>query len=430
MLLSIDNFKSIEHVADVDLSGLTVLAGVNSSGKSSLIQALLLLKQTLCTSSNDMLNLAGPYVYASSVMDLMHNKRSGIMRFSLALFPAEIVKSDLEDFREMGYDLDSFKIDVAFKVSSENYTVSEFRIILCHKDGQKSEMMLKLRPRKGTYDLSSKGVALLNKLEDLKLDKYSFANFFPVFAAKGSEIHNLTLFKASRELLRHSLERLVYIAPLRVAPVLARTYNMDVESHHVLPDGENTRFIIDSISGNTELIGLLKYWICKRFQLAKDISIVKETGKRYRALITTNEGLKVDLMHMGFGLSQILPIVTQGCISVKGSTLIVEDPDVHMHPSIQAAMADFFIFLSLEKGVTVLIETHSDHFITRIRRRVAEGGVPTSDIHLIFVENEYGESIYQSIPLSNKGKLEGSMPNGFLDSLDADFRAIIKAGLK
>lgn len=309
------------------------------------------------------------------------------------------------------------------RLGSENYTVSEFRIILCHKDGQKSEMMLKLRPRKGTYDLSSKGVALLNKLEDLKLDKYSFANFFPVFAAKGSEIHNLTLFKASRELLRHSLERLVYIAPLRVAPVLARTYNMDVESHHVLPDGENTRFIIDSISGNTELIGLLKYWICKRFQLAKDISIVKETGKRYRALITTNEGLKVDLMHMGFGLSQILPIVTQGCISVKGSTLIVEDPDVHMHPSIQAAMADFFIFLSLEKGVTVLIETHSDHFITRIRRRVAEGGVPTSDIHLIFVENEYGESIYQSIPLSNKGKLEGSMPNGFLDSLDADFRA-------
>lgn len=184
MLLSIDNFKSIEHVADVDLYGLTVLAGVNSSGKSSLIQALLLLKQTLCTSSNDMLNLAGPYVYASSVMDLMHNKRSGIMRFSLVLFPAEIVKSDLEDFREMGYDLDSFKIDVAFKVSSENYTVSEFRIILCHKDGQKSEMMLKLRPRKGTYDLSSKGVALLNKLEDLKLDKYSFANFFPGICCK------------------------------------------------------------------------------------------------------------------------------------------------------------------------------------------------------------------------------------------------------
>ena len=90
MLLSIDNFKSIEHVVQVDISDLTVLAGANSSGKSSLIQALLLLKQTLNSSSSQMLNLNGPYVYANTLMDLMHNKKGGDMKFGLILSGNEL----------------------------------------------------------------------------------------------------------------------------------------------------------------------------------------------------------------------------------------------------------------------------------------------------------------------------------------------------
>ena len=94
MLLSVYNFKSIEEVVDVDISNLTVLAGVNSSGKSSLIQALLLLKQTLTSSKSDMLNLEGPYVYADSLLDLIHNKRNGDMKFVLKLSKDEFISAD------------------------------------------------------------------------------------------------------------------------------------------------------------------------------------------------------------------------------------------------------------------------------------------------------------------------------------------------
>lgn len=175
---------------------------------------------------------------------------------------------------------------------------------------------------------------------------------------------------------------------------------------------------------------MVKEWICDRFHLANEIDVVKDSGKLYRVVVTTNEKVKVDLMHVGFGLSQILPIVVQGSISKDGALMIVEDPEVHMHPSIQASMADFFIYLCLEKNVNVLVETHSDHFITRLRRRVAEKEISPEKIHLIFVEHEEGASEYQTISMSETGRLEGMMPKGFMDSLDNDFKAIILANRK
>lgn len=423
MLLSVDNFKSIEHVVNVDVSGLTVLAGVNSSGKSSLIQALLLLKQTLNSTSSEMLNLSGPYVYANSLFDLMHNKRSGEMRFVVNLTGEEIdgrtfTRSDKTENR-----LDSLEISVSFRVRQDSYLLSEFKLKSKFKNGEVENLLLRRWPKKNAYDLITDEYTL----KSLVLDSYSFANFFPVFVRDENTIHDLTYVKQTREALIDYLNKVVYIAPLRVAPVLTRSFQTDVERRYVLPDGENTRFILDMMSERKDDFNLVKQWICDRFELARDLNIVKESGKLYRVVVTTNEGVKVDLMHMGFGLSQILPIVTQGCISQPDSLMIVEDPDVHMHPSIQAAMADFFIFLCLKHKVSLLVETHSDHFITRIRRRIAEKEIQPDKIHLIFVMNDFGASEYKSIPLSDAGRLEGSMPPRFLDTRDTDFKAIIEA---
>lgn len=419
MLISVENFKSIEQVVAVDISNLTVLAGVNSSGKSSLIQALLLLKQTLNFSSNEMLCLNGPYVYADSLFDLMHNKKLGNMKFVLSLTEKEL--SGLGT--SFPYAVDSIEISVSFRVRSDSYVLSEFRINLISDDFLRGGFSIVRRARKPTYDVYADS----SEIKDVELDNYSFANFFPIFANKDGNTYKFGLVKAVRDMLVAYFDKIVYIAPLRVAPVLARTYQTDVETKYVLPDGENTRFILDKMSGDRERLNLVKEWLCNRFRLAKDIKVVKESGELYRVVVTSNEDVKVDLMHMGFGLSQILPIITQGCISSPNSLLIVEDPDVHMHPSIQAAMADFFIFLCRDRHVSVLVETHSDHFITRIRRRIAEKEMPFSDVHLIFVINEFGSSIYKSILLSDGGRLEGSMPPGFLDTRDSDFKAILEA---
>lgn len=429
MLLSIDNFKSIEHVVGLDISDLTVFAGINSSGKSSVIQALLLLKQTLNSSTSDTLNLNGPYVFANSLLDLIHNKKNGTIKLSLTISKIELGGTPIYRYlREPSKGVDKLSLSVSFKVKSDgSYIISEFVLSLYLANGENIDRKLIWRPLKKVYDLIEDG----KTLKDIVVDSYSFVNFFPVFVKHADKSLDLSIMKATRETLVMVLERISYIAPLRVAPVLSRTYQTDVESRFVLPDGENTRFILDRIShDDNEAFAIVKEWICNRFHLAREINVIKDTGKRYRVVLTTNEGVKVDLVHMGFGLSQILPIITQGSISNPGALMIVEDPDVHMHPTIQAAMADFFIYLCEERKVNVLIETHSDHFITRLRRRVAEKVISAQKVHLIFVEHESGASEYQTIPMTNTGRLEGEMPTGFMDSLDNDFRAIILANRK
>lgn len=431
MLLSIDNFKSINHVVEVDVSDLTVLAGVNSSGKSSLIQSLLLLKQTLNSSSSEMLNLNGPYVYANSLMDLMHNKKTGKMKFALRFDGEELENTEVANFYQDS-EIESLLLEIEFQISKDTFNLAMFHLRIIYKeDIIKSghniiNLLITRKPRKGTYDIVDNG----RVQRDFTLDNYAFANFFPIFAKKELCSLEIPWSKGVRDSLNNILDKVVYIAPQRVFPVLARSYQADVEKRYVLPDGENTRFILDNMSNDEKSLDLVKEWLCARFHLAKDLNIVKESGKRYRVVITTNEDIKVDLMHMGFGLSQILPIITQGCISRPNSLMIVEDPDVHMHPSIQAAMADFFIFLCLERNVSVLVETHSDHFITRLRRRIAEKDIEADKVHLLFVMNEYGSSEYKTIGLYDSGKLKGTMPHGFLDTRDSDFKAILEANRK
>ena len=199
-----------------------------------------------------------------------------------------------------------------------------------------------------------------------------------------------------RETLGLFFKRISYIGPLRVKPVLRRSYNTNVPDDVVLPDGENTRFILNNHQSDRIMADLRK-WVCDRFGLSKDIDVIKTSNKEYRVIVEVREGLKVDLVQMGLGLSQILPIITQGLISKPGSIFIVEDPDVHMHPGIQAAIADFFIFLKKERKVCSLIETHSDHFVTRLRRRIAEQAIYSKYIDIIFVEHFDSGSSYTSI---------------------------------
>lgn len=429
MFISVSNFKSIVQVNEFDLSHLTVLAGINSSGKSSLIQALLLLKQTLDGSSNEMLNLKGPYVFANSPLDLIYNKKAGKMGFSLKFNKEELNGTDIAYHTDLT-NLKILEFSVEFKVKADGFEVTKFSTqILFDKDTPSPSFPSKflLEKKKGGKFTVTNGDKTTT---GLNLDSYSFVNFFPVFANKDNISISYLITKVVRNTTIDILQRVTYIAPLRMKPVLDRVYPLDVETKYVVPDGENTRFILDRLATEKNpAFQEIKNWICEKLHLAKDFQVVKESGNRYRVVVTNKQDIKVDLMHMGLGLSQILPIITQGCISQPYSLMIVEDPDVHMHPSVQAAMADFFIFLCKVKNVAALVETHSDHFITRVRRRIAEEVIKPDLVNLVFVENNFGRSTYNSISLSLKGKLEGHMPKGFMDTADEDFRAIIQASM-
>jgi len=96
MKITVEGFKSIKNVVDFEFSPLTLLAGVNSSGKSSLVQVLLLLKQTLI--SKDIVYVNGPYVYAESVRDLLFGKKQGDLKIVLSAMADEMQDASKRKF--------------------------------------------------------------------------------------------------------------------------------------------------------------------------------------------------------------------------------------------------------------------------------------------------------------------------------------------
>ena len=104
-------------------------------------------------------------------------------------------------------------------------------------------------------------------------------------------------------------------------------------------------------------------------------------------LLGRKETSAVDFADTGFGLSQILPLIVQGFHGGRADTMIVEQPEIHLNPKLQCVLADFFAALvSLEKAV--IVETHSEHLIMRIRSLIAAGSIKPTDVALYFVERE------------------------------------------
>ena len=145
----------------------------------------------------------------------------------------------------------------------------------------------------------------------------------------------------------------------------------------------------------------------------------------------TNASEAVTIADVGFGVSQLLPILVLGLRAGESSLLLLEQPEIHLHPKLQANLADFLLTVSAQ-GRRVVVETHSDHFINRLRRRIAED--PTDqlrkDVDILFVqppEEDCGSRI-QPLQIDRFGVIE-NWPPGFLPEAADEAEAIFLAGL-
>lgn len=124
-------------------------------------------------------------------------------------------------------------------------------------------------------------------------------------------------------------------------------------------------------------------------------------------------------IHVGFGLTQVLPIVVAALSARAGDILLIENPEVHLHPAGQALMGQFLADVA-KAGVQVIVETHSDHVLNGIRRAVRAARLTPEQVAIHFFKLRSTEAPQVISPqLGNSGNID-TWPEGFFDQFDKD----------
>lgn len=466
MKLTIHNFKSIRQLYQFEIKPFTVISGVNSSGKSSFIQFLLLLKQTVeLNAINKSLYLDGYWYKARDYKDLVHEKNiDNQLEVSFLFNKMDFAFIENPQIINLHNVLDDYncKLTVKYNFRSGEVIIDEFAVVFSFPNYERPDEFIKFKKNSGeaSYTVETKKPYFAERLwnEKPQVTNVEYASIFPLFYEGNKAIVQdklgvddtpQTEYEYLKEfvkiddvkiLIQNFFEKFSYIGPIRekpkdeytisdghktvgkegefVARILEESASKPTQFHKIIKH-ENGITYQEETSNLTEAV---KYWMCDVFDVAEDI-YAEKTNDSYRIILTNKSGLKTSIKHVGFGISQLLPIVVEGLRMPENGTFTIEQPEVHLHPKVQSLLFDFLYSLTLQ-GKTVIVETHSSHFITRMRRRVAEDMSSEMDdrIGLTFIENNN----FRTIQLDDYGTLE-YFPKDFIEPSSEELRAIVKA---
>ncbi len=450
MKISIENFKSISALHNFKIKPFTVLSGINSSGKSSFIQLLLLLKQTVEKSStDDIFSLDGKYYQVNNFQNLIYKKNTNNKISISFIFNKDEFKNSKEPILIIGNKID---ISISFGVKNKLPFLNTFNIDIETSISTKNPFLnIKYNTNSNTYSIDANDDSFGKDIwnNDINNATVDFVAFYPnafEIPKNGENSSNEKKFIKidwARKSINDFLINISYLGPDRESPkseysFLKKLINVGIRGENtarILNEKANDKITFYKIKNinntiyyeltNDTLSNAIKFWMCDIFKVAKNIYSEKAEDV-YRVFLETDNDLKINIKHIGYGISQILPIIVQGFIMPQNGTLIVEQPEIHLHPKIQSQLFDFLYGLTLQ-GKKVIIETHSSHFITRMRRRIAEDETNTMDdkINLTFIE----DGIFRTIKLDDYGTL-AYFPKDFIEQDPMELKAIIKAQMK
>lgn len=226
---------------------------------------------------------------------------------------------------------------------------------------------------------------------------------------------------------RGYLRTLRYLGPIREAP--RAIYDPSPNRNDIGVRGEYAAAVLHARARETvtcplpeggfrrmPLGGALNLWLSE-FGIASRAE-AKDLGRLGMSLTVAPAGGSrlIDLTSVGVGVSQVLPVILLCLLSRSTSVILLEQPELHLHPAMQLKLADFLLACS-RSGQQIIVETHSEHLVNRLRRRVANDSTRTlsRSIGLLFAEQKNGVSQYRATTISDSGGLSQGWPEGFLD---------------
>lgn len=454
--LHIKNFKTWADTGNIRLAPITVLFGNNSSGKSSIAQFLMLLKQSISLSdplttlfpgnNESIVNLGRPsnMIYNRDIKNILQfsydwslekplqfNNPIGTEKYNCTkiLFEGSVKVRDkvsqsmeVERFLYKLYDGEDYRFSIGMEKKNTNSSKRSYQMIFDNYEAKRNTGRIwDITPPVKFFGFPDEAIAYYQNI--------GFARNLNTLQSK--------LFST-----------IFYLGPLRTRAERLYTWTgtnpVDVGS-----DGSNAVFALLAAASQNRMYNFktkehlrpLDAVIAKmlmQMNLIEDFKVVKiaEERQEYEVKVKTKgSGVWTDVPDVGFGVSQVMPVLVELFYAPIGATILMEQPELHLHPSAQAALADVMISAikaredAKQRNIQLIIETHSEHFLRRLQRRIAEGDVDSSKVCGYFVNTTDIPVTLEPLQIDLFGNII-NWPEGFFGDIDLDIYSQAKAALR
>jgi predicted ATPase len=420
--LQVKNFKCFEDTGELELRPLTVFVGPNSSGKSSIVQFLLALRQTV--ESTDIRTAFAPngsWVSLGSYPDFIFRHQwqrelEAMLEFTEHL-PAP-VRSSRQPHK--------LRLKVRWRYNKKTTQIRLEESELIYNDGEFIQLLMR---KAGRYEATLKIASEDGKEWRHEVLPVHFCGFLAGRIKKGEKLSDFLpdLPEAMLFAVRQ-LHLVCYLGPLREFPQRSYVIGGQVPSD-VGVRGERSAealwFASRTKRQRQQVLEIINRWV-KEFGIAKEVRL-QRLGKsnQYQVLfVDAATDLPVNIADVGFGASQLLPIIVQGfyappgsvlLIWPPGSVLLIEQPEIHLHPKAQATLGDLLMEVVKTGDRQIIVETHSEHLLARIQRRIAEQEFSHEQVAIYYFEPTPNGTKIHRLELDKYGQLVEPIPEGFFE---------------
>lgn len=389
--IKLNNFKIWRSTGQMQLAPLTLVFGTNSSGKSSLIQSLLLLRQTVKSQDPNLdLNFGNPDSGDSVVLGQFADV---LCRHGAATEAVKATQIGIEFGWRAGEPGGEAGTFTARYVQGRGGS-ADLAYLRIGSAGRGFTAQL---GRHGAYKLLPESARYWSKQSLAFKPQRSFSFSDSAAQALGADADRIL---SVGPMLLDELARVIYLGPVR--RLAQRDYVWNGRTPGSIGD-DGTRAVDALIASGVakqdaakrglplpDAAGLFTgtaQWL-SRMGLADDLQ-VRQLGRSARyELLVVNNGEVSNLKDVGVGVSQVLPVVVAALFAGRGSIVMVEEPESHLHPVAQTELAEMLASVSQDRGVQFIVETHSEQLLRRMQTLVAREMVRTKDLRMYYVERE------------------------------------------